>query len=316
MGRIVVISNPLSRRNRDRKGRLERLLACYPDVMFRELADIAEIPRIFVEIEALNPDLVVINGGDGTVIAIATHVISNGLSARMPPFAVLPGGQTNMIASDLGTAVSPERTMARLRGLVQTGNLDRYVSPRPFLRLDRKGVDPIYGTFFGTAAIVHVILFCRRHIFPLRVPRFVALVLAAVVLVAVGLWPGKGRRAVFPPGRISYTVDGKAKTTEELFLFFATTLDNLVLALSFPHEPERGAIQVTTVTYAHKSIMRALWTLITRRNHGASGLGTYTTRRLGIELDGPFTLDGELFKPEGRETIQLSEGPSLRFVKF
>ncbi len=318
MGRIVVISNPLSHRNRGWKGRLERLLARYPDIVFRELADIADIPRIFVEIEALNPDLVVVNGGDGTVIAIATHIIANDLSARVPPLAVLPGGQTNMIAANLGTNGKPERIIARLHNLVQTGMLDRHVAPQPFLRLEHRASEPIYGTFFGAAAIVRAILFCRRRIFPLGLPNPLAHSLAGLALLAIGLWPGQARRALFPAEAVSIKLDGTPVGPERLLVLLATTLDNLLLGLSPPRRAGDGPVRLVAVAHAAKAVLGALWTLIVRRGRGrpVPGLMMDTGRRLEIELDCPYTLDGELFAPEGRETIRLSGGASLSFVKF
>src|SRR5688500_20064039 len=54
------------------------------------------------------PDVLVINGGDGTVQATLTEMFNGKPFGDVPPpVAVLPNGKTNLIAQDLGADGDP-----------------------------------------------------------------------------------------------------------------------------------------------------------------------------------------------------------------
>ena len=87
MNRLAIVSNAGSGRNR-RRSELLRVPDALTDLLVRE------------------PDLIAVNGGDGTVQAVLSAWArlrdAGSVPEALPPLAVLPAGSTNMTAHDLG----------------------------------------------------------------------------------------------------------------------------------------------------------------------------------------------------------------------
>ncbi|GAA2589153.1 YegS/Rv2252/BmrU family lipid kinase [Actinomadura fulvescens] len=97
-GRAVLVVNARSRRGRRLFGSARRLLA-EAGVEFERVypvTDPARLTEIFTEVLALEPDLVVVGGGDGTVAAAVSH-----LTHRDIALGVLPLGTTNNFSRSL-----------------------------------------------------------------------------------------------------------------------------------------------------------------------------------------------------------------------
>ena len=78
----------------------------------RRADQIGEAMRTIARVE---PAVLVINGGDGTVQAALTELHNGGhFGDEPPPVAVLPNGKTNLIALDLGARGDPVEALERL----------------------------------------------------------------------------------------------------------------------------------------------------------------------------------------------------------
>jgi diacylglycerol kinase (ATP) len=111
--RLLVIFNPVA--GRRRRGRfaavLERLRALGCAVRVLETAGRGDAERIARELEAGLFDAVVAAGGDGTV-----NEVANGLAGRHIPLAFLPLGTANILAHELGLALTPDAIAGCIAG--------------------------------------------------------------------------------------------------------------------------------------------------------------------------------------------------------
>src|SRR5262249_11851472 len=114
MSRIGVISNLRSQRNRDEIASVRAVLGRHPGVLHREIDDIETIPAILAELADRDLDLLVVNGGDGTVQAISSALINLRPFRAPPRLAPLQGGMTNLIAIRLGWRGKPATALERL----------------------------------------------------------------------------------------------------------------------------------------------------------------------------------------------------------
>jgi hypothetical protein len=262
-------------------------------------------------------DLLVINGGDGSVQHALTVLLANCPSDRLPRLACLPGGSTNMTAFDINVHRGYSDCVATLRELVSGRRLTD--APRPVVQVFAgDATAPRAGLFFGVGTIVQGIEYFQqrlrgdggRH------------ELAAGVALARTLW-GIARQqppfalplqaAVCAPG---LWPDGRARELS-LRLLLATTLNRLFLGIRPFWGMGHGALKTTLVERRAPAFLRRVPRLLRGRPDGpmtaAEGYCSGTTDLLTVRLTGSFTLDGELFACAG-DTMRVQSSEAVRFV--
>ncbi|MFI0444284.1 diacylglycerol/lipid kinase family protein [Actinomadura sp. 6N118] len=111
-GRAVLVVNARSRRGRRLFGSARRMLA-EAGIEFDQVypvTDPARLTEIFTDVLALEPDLVVVGGGDGTIAAAVSH-----LTHRDIALGVLPLGTTNNFSRSLELPQDLRRAVTTLR---------------------------------------------------------------------------------------------------------------------------------------------------------------------------------------------------------
>src|SRR3546814_18621108 len=100
---VALLSNPKSTGNRAMLPRVRSYCANHPDIFHYEVEHVDQIGRALQTIARVNPSVIVINGGDGTVQA-ALNALSQGehFTAKVPPRAGLPNGKPHPIPPDPG----------------------------------------------------------------------------------------------------------------------------------------------------------------------------------------------------------------------
>lgn len=316
MSPIGIISNPRSHRNRRGLAEVRRAAAALPEGRHRLLEEMGDLPAILADFAAAGVRLLVINGGDGTVQAVFTEIFNDGPFATPPAFAVLSGGMTNMIADDVGLGGRPERALAHLARALREDRCD--VLTRRLIRCEATpGARPLHGMFFGAAAICRAILACRASVHPLRIEAEAAAGVTLAGLLLRRLLCGGQNDPVFRGERITVQVDNEEAAEGSYLLLLATTLDRLVLG-SRPFWGEgAGGLRFTSIAHPPPHLLRALWPLLTgRRPAGADG--AYVSRnvhRLSLAMDGPWTLDGEMFTGRPERPVVLQEGAEVCFLR-
>src|SRR6476646_5376066 len=151
--RIALLSNPKSTGNVAQLPAIRAYCDSHPDVFHYEVEQASQIGEAMRIIARVRPEVLVINGGDGTVQAALTELYNGGhFEDRPPPVAVLPSGKTNLIALDLGARGDPIQTLERLIELART-DLKPYTVARELIAL-RHGdgqQQPVIGIFLGGA---------------------------------------------------------------------------------------------------------------------------------------------------------------------
>src|SRR3546814_19498486 len=99
---VALLSNPKSTGNRAMLPRVRSYCANHPDIFHYEVEHVDQIGRALQTIARVNPSVIVINGGDGTVQAALTE-LSQGehFKGKVPPIEVLP--------NEIGRASGRER---------------------------------------------------------------------------------------------------------------------------------------------------------------------------------------------------------------
>lgn len=315
MASVALLSNPHSTGNRSLLPRVREYCASHPDVFHYEVEDVDQIEKAFRTIAMVCPQVIVINGGDGTVQAALTEIyLGDHFDGAPPPVAVLPNGKTNLIALDLGADGDPIKALERVVELVNGGNLQDHVIQRELISLEREGGRPVLGMFLGGAYLADIMMYCRTRIYPLGLPNGLSHFLAAsMALIAIIFGLGGGR---FPPQPSPLTVSllRRGELKGKFSLLIVTTLEKLLLSIRtsevYGTDGRMKLLAVDRSAGAMFRMLGATW----RGNLGKSPLeGVYFQQGDEIHIEGERSsviLDGEFFEaPQGKPIVLTSTAP-------
>jgi hypothetical protein len=231
--RIALISNPRSTGNIADLPRIRAYCDEHPDVFHYEVEHAHQVGEALRTIARIEPKVLVINGGDGTVQAALTEIHNGGyFGDDPPPVAVLPSGKTNLIALDLGAQGDPVEALERLLEIART-DLTPYVVDRELIALRHGEPDgqPVIGMFMGGAGLADTMLYCREKIYPLGLPNSLAHVLTAIALLFKLLLNIKANFLPPDPQPLNVSVaDEDGRLSGKFSLLAVTTLDKLLLS--------------------------------------------------------------------------------------
>jgi hypothetical protein len=293
------------------------VMARYPDILHRELEAMEDMVPILQSYAEQGVDLIVINGGDGSLQMAVTRLLNDQPYPELPHLTVLPGGQTNMTAAAINMVGAPGDLMDRIGAQAASGTLNAPTIHLPFvgMRLTPQH-ETLYGAFFGTAAIVRGIYTCREKFHPMKLPDWLTHTLTIGYLMCSSINPFKTDNSPMRREDVALHFDTEHQVARPYFVVMVTTLDKLVLGLSANKEDGEGALRFLSVAYGGFNLFRAMRTLMFGEPKGklVKGFVRRTVSRLTVNCKCPVTLDGEMFDPVPGHSIELSASDPLKFV--
>lgn len=267
-----------------------------------------ELDRALARFAACGIDLLVVDGGDGTVRDVLTQAPAH-FTGGLPTMAVLPSGKTNALALDLG---APRGWP--LEAALESARKGRTTTRRP-LEVMREGDDvPLArGFLFGAGAFVRATdLAQSTH----KMGAFEGLAVAMTFAAAAFQTFFGGQRSGWRGGeRMSLGFAGEPARAQDVFLILASTLERLPLDAQ-PFGPPRtdGLMRSLTVAAPPKRLLNALPVLLSGGD--APWLEGAGYRRLALEhfevaLETSFVLDGEVY--HGGQ-LDVRAAPPVEFV--
>jgi diacylglycerol kinase family enzyme len=322
MALVALLSNPRSTGNRSLLPRVRSFCAQHSDIFHYEVETVDQIGVALKTIARVDPKVLVINGGDGTVQAALTELYQGEhFKGSPPPVAVLPNGKTNLIALDLGADGDPIAALERVMEIART-SLDDHIVERELIALSSGGAGgrPVLGMFLGGAGLADTILFCRHKIYPLGLPNGVAHVLTAMAVLAAAVF---GIRAAFLPPKpdpVKVSLVRQGQIQGRFALLIVTTLQRLLLGSSTAAvKPQGGALQLMLVEQSLSAMLRALFAGLFGRLSQERMSGIHVERGDEIRIEGDHSsviLDGELFKAETGRPIVLKHTAPVPFLRL
>ncbi|HEX5080282.1 MAG TPA: acylglycerol kinase family protein [Geminicoccaceae bacterium] len=319
MSRVGIVSNPGSRRNRARLGEIRAVLERYPETLHAEAAQVADLESILCEFARREVDLVVVNGGDGTVHATLTALCNGTAYRNLPALAVLPTGMTNLIALDVGLAGRPETSLARLLDRLASGG-EVAQERRPLLSLSTGGNrPPLHGMFFGTAAFHQAVRMARNEVHPTGARGSLAFAMSLTLAIWRAL-AGRSDRPgpLFQGQDMTIDLDGVRQAGERYFLVLATTLRRLIFGLMPFWGDGSGQIRYTGIAFPPVQLMCALLPVLRGRPRPWMSEPCYVSRTVDditIATGDPLVIDGEFVQPEPDVPVLLRSDREALFVR-
>jgi len=318
--RAGIVNNPLSFRNKRRHAlpAIRDILRAHAWAAHHEVHQPEEIIAATRALVEAGSELIVVNGGDGTVQAVLTGLFGDGPPSTLPLLAVLPGGTTNMVAADVGAMKNSVLALQRILGAARAGRIGGTAVQRPIMRVEiAPGAPPIYSLFFGTGAIYHGIKFCRQYVATLGLRGEVGPGIAlAVFLGKIAL----GQAAsMFPPLHLSGRRDDHVLPHAAYRGVLVSTVSRQFLGLRPFWGSEAGPLKFTTMSYAPRYLWRAAPAVMRGRPNRyvrpEYGYTSHNAHALELHLDCGFTLDGELFTPRPGAPVILRGGATASFLR-
>jgi hypothetical protein len=320
MARIALLSNPRSTGNRSLLPRVRSFCAEHPEIFHYEVESVEQIGPALQTIARVEPRVLVINGGDGTVQTTLTELYhGNHFGDAPPPVAVLPNGKTNLIALDLGSVGDPIEALERVLELAR-GPLDDNIVSRELIALSRnEDVRPVLGMFLGGAGLAETILYCRHKIYPLGLPNGISHALTLLALFASLVL---GISAAFLPRRsavMKISLIRQGQFHGQFSLLIVTTLRKMLLGTKMGADTSNlGALQMMVVEQNFLALIRAFAVSLSGRLGTSRVEGVHVERGDEIRIEGRsrVILDGEVFHSRVNNPIVLRHTTPLPFLRL
>lgn len=309
--RVGVIYNPRSHRNQG----ADFDCGISPHVHIAQPGDRSQLPSALADLAEREIDLLVINGGDGTVRDVLT--CGAGIFGdHWPAIAVLPKGKTNALTVDLG--VPTDWTLQNAIDAMEHGS--RTIR-RP-IEVSPAGDDAssrVLGFILGAGAFTTATQAGQSaH----RLGAFNSMAVAVTVMWGFVQWLFASRANPWRRGARMKIALGNAEAPMEHSglgdpewrqLLFATTLENLPAGIrpfgnlckglklvALDQIPRRATLMVPAVLRGKMS-----------KRQRENGIHQVSTPQLTLDIGDQFIFDGEAF-PAGK--YRVAQGPELEFV--
>ncbi len=317
--RIGLLNNLRAGRNLKGVARLLGLLSEHPEVAHVETSNARAVPEALWELARQDVELLVINGGDGTISHALGEILGAGaFDGRIPDIAVLRGGRTNMTALDLGSRRDPVGAMAGLLQAARMGSLEDRHLERPVLRVQYgPGINTRYGMFVG-AGVVHRGIELVHRVIPRKRQGVSGASLVTATLLARMALLGESH-GVLTPDKVGILVDRSQLERGESSLVMASSLDRLFLRMRPFWGSGPGGVRFTSIAADAGGFAQALPGILAGRPskhvNERNGYISRNARRVDLRMDCGFTVDGELVGPSPDRVVSISANDVVRFVR-
>ncbi|MDJ0787423.1 MAG: diacylglycerol kinase family protein [Myxococcota bacterium] len=315
--KIGVLTNLRAGRNDARTHRVLRELAKHPEVLRRETSTTQAVPDAVAEFAEEGVEVLVLNGGDGTLQTALTEILNAPEPSWQPMLVPTRCGRTNMVALDLGTQRNPVRSIRSVLEAARTGRIHERVIERSAIGLDTGSEERRWGMFLGAGTLPRAIEMTHKAFPEGRAQGVFGGGVMAATLVARAM--GGDTKGILTPDKMQIALDRQPLAPEEFVLVMATTLDRLILRLRPFWGSGQGPIRMSALSAGVEGLGRALpgvlrgkppvWATTDR------GFTSQRVHEAAIRLDCAVSFDGEMYPAEPGRMVRMQSSPPLRFVR-
>lgn len=313
MTAIGVISNPRS--HASNSAQVTELARDFPKVRFAAPESRAELQAVLADFARQQVSIVVVDGGDGTIRAVATD-LPGAYHGAWPDLALMASGKTNLIAADVGSAGHGERQLRRLLTSIAEGNALRRTT-RPALEAAWGDApdEAVRGFLFGAAAFSYGTILANKILHPAGIVRGPSVALSILEVLRRTLF-GAERRRLAQGEVMRIAADNDDRGDGHRFILLATTLNRLMLGLWPFWGDGDGPIHWLDVSAPPQRLLRGMAAAMRGRPRpwmSAAGWNSGRAQALDLGFDHPFIVDGDIY-PAVNGGVRLSATRPIGFL--
>ena len=326
MARIALISNPRSRQNRRDPGLVRRLSGQIgAGAALLEPESVEELERALAALVATEgrPEVLAINGGDGSSHVVLTAWVRCFGEAALPYLSLLCGGTMNTVASGMGVKRRPEQVAAALAGFLSGALPEPLTVERHLLRVDDpdRPDAPQYGFLFGNGLISNFLELYYEGSEPTPMKAAWLLVRGVASVLAGGL-TGSGElgQRLMQPVSVAVASEGAEGAdvpVRDYLSVAAGTVDDIGLGFRPFYESVRqpGMLHLLELGCTPVALVQNLpniWQAQTIQAEGAASRVVTGFRLRALEPMG-YMVDGDFHR--GSRDLRVSVGPLIRVIR-
>jgi len=301
---ITAISNPNSGLNK--RGQFRRfcdVVESYSQIQHEVTSAESDMDHVLEACQSAAIPVIVVNGGDGTLHKVLSFLSQSAAQGYAPKLAVMRAGTTNMTFGDIGLKGDLDQLFKDLLAYVSGGKNKVKECSRPILRMRIPAENKeVCGMFFGAGAVYSGILYCRQNIHSYGITGEFGPTLA--VLRYLLDWMTRGKLIQSAVGQVH--IKDQSAVNGEFTVILASTLQRLLGGV-YPFWGEgrfKNELALTLIkSNSKKSFISSLQILRGRVPCGKDdGYISVKTKAVRLMIKGGFTLDGELFGSQDKES--------------
>lgn len=322
--RIDLIVNTTARRYESAPSLVNELRAAsHGHAVFHATRDLAELSHVCAEAARARSDLVVLTGGDGSLMA-GTSALAQAFGGSPPRIGFLPAGTAAIVSKNWGIRGDP---VILLRRILASGRALRSEKhPTLLVRAETSdGVEERVGFIFGTGLVAK--FFDAYYADGARGNAGAAKLVARIF--AESFVGGPFARQVLDPLPCTIEVDGRELAPRAFSLVCASVVRDVGLHMVVNHrageDPERPHLVASALPSRELGWRMPL--VIAGKPIGGEGAFDDLVTRFSVrfprqtkgrersddaEAEGPYVLDGDMLRASA---VHVSAGPALDVVK-
>ncbi len=316
LARIGVVQNPFSTLNRKRYG-VQHAAKSDQGIYVEQAEKTSDIGRILQQFHDLKVNIIVIDGGDGTVREVLSQC-PNVFGSTMPLFCILPSGKTNVCAHDTGTARYKRDAFNRLLALRKTGIGQEHLRRRFVLRVEWEDDfhPPVHGMLIGFGGFREATNLAQSHVHSKGLNHNAAVAMTIVSFFYNAIF-GRDDQGLRAGENMSIGFDGKREINHPRFGAILTTLQSFLIGVwPFWGDASR-AITWLDVDAPPPRLLAAALAVFRKRPKPwmeAAGYRSGSANNLLIKTHKPFIIDGETFEPGPGGRLRITSDLQVDFI--
>ncbi len=317
MGIIAILSSPSSFKGNGEMEKIRAVISSGSGIFHYEVEKHKDIAEALTRFQQTDVEAIVILGDRALTTAIFEFIIEKDIFKGADiPLAILPVGDNNIVAGNLGAIRSePHKVLKTILLHHQKGDLQDKVTEYPLIKLEGvRGVGYLYGLFFCAGEIIKQKNIFKGKIsskgllFYLRNWLNISLLLKNAYLGAMG------KASLENAIRINRNQRGAV--VGDFFMVLITTLDKAFWGVSIGQNRRQDKAHFISVEDTPKAVFETGKLMLRGNYDGINHAGNIIAeiQHARIVLQTPFVLDGSYYETDETGELFVTVTDSLKFV--